>query len=107
MVTTRHVTAIETLDDTNNKLVQDALEDVDDDLLEAVALSYVRTARLDAAKPEEGLTDTRNNMIQKLSTKRKIAARSNRGAVLRSTRVKQESRRKAEADGDLDWTKPV
>ena len=98
---TRHVTAIETLDETTNKLVQDALEDVDDDLLEAVALSYVRTARLDAAKPEEGQTDTRNNIIQKHSRTRKIATRSNRYAVRRSTRVKQKSRRKADADGNL------
>ena len=65
MVTARHVTAIETLDDTTNKLVQGALEDVGVDELESVALSYAHTAHRDAVKPEEGQTDTWNNIIQK------------------------------------------
>ena len=58
------------------------------------------TTRQDAAKPEEELTNSRNDIVQKFSTTRKVEATS-RDAVRRSTRVKQKSRRKAEPDGDL------
>ena len=99
IVTTRHVTNIETLDNPTTKLIAGAPQCEDDTDLEAIATSRSRTApqQHDASREEvTQATKTDHNKIT-LKTPQLLSK-----GVRRSTRAKKKSRRQSEIDGDDD-----
>ena len=99
IVTTRHVTNIETLDNPTTKLIADATQCEDDTDLEAIATSRSRIAPqpYDASREEvTQATKTDHNKIT--SNTPQLLSKD----VRRSTRAKKKFRRQAEADGDDD-----
>ena len=99
IVTTRHVTNIETLDNPTTKLITDTPQCEEDTDLAAIATSRSRTApqQHDASR-EEVTQATKTDHINITSKTPQILSKR----VRRSTRAKKKSRRQAEDDGDDD-----
>ena len=99
IVTTRHVTNIETLDNPTTKLIADATQCEDDTDLEAIATSRSRIAPQPYDASREEVTQATKTDHNKITSK--TSQLLSKG-VRRSTRAKKDSRRQAEADGDDD-----
>ena len=99
IVTTRHVTKIETLDDSTNKLIADALLCEDDADLAAIATSHSRTTQQQHDATREEVAQANKTDHNKITSKTPQLLSK---GVRRSTRAKKKSRKQAEADGDDD-----
>ncbi|CAI5746299.1 unnamed protein product [Peronospora destructor] len=92
VITTRHVTEIETLDESTNKLVADALKREDDAELELIATSRARAVqkKQDAARAEEKQknTVTRTSNKKEKTSKHQVDQCGTRNALRRSLKGK-------------------
>ena len=99
ILTTRHVTNIDKLDDSTNKIIADALLCEDDACLAAITTSRSRTSRQQHDATRDEVTQANKTDHNKITSKTPQLLSK---GVRRLIREKKKSRRQAEADGDDD-----